>query len=133
MHMRGEPRTMQNDIYYDDVTRDVRRELAAYVAKADKAGIKNVLVDPGLGFGKTTEHNLQLTRDLGELATLAPVVYGASRKRFLGEITGRPVDDRERATAAICAIAVANGAAIVRVHDVAACTDAVRVASLVRR
>ena len=86
-----------------------------------------------LEFGKTTEHNLQLTRDLAQLTTLAPVVYGASRKRFLGEITGRAVDDRDRVTAAICAIAVANGAAILRVHDVAACADAVKVASLLRR
>ena len=131
MHMRGEPRTMQDDIHYDDITRDVYDALALAVAKANKAGIRKVLVDPGLGFGKTTAHNLQLTRDLRQFTTLAPVVYGASRKRFLGEITGRAIDDRERATAAICAIAIANGAAIVRVHDVAACSDAVNVASLV--
>jgi dihydropteroate synthase len=133
MHMRGEPRTMQNDAHYDDVTQDVLRELKAAVAKAHKAGITRVLIDPGLGFAKNTEHNLQLTRDLRQLTTLAPVVYGASRKRFLGEITGHAVDDRERATAAVCAIAVANGASVVRVHDVAACRDAVRVAAMVRR
>ncbi len=133
MHMRGEPRTLQTDVHYDDVTQEVLRELGTAVAKAHKAGITRVLIDPGLGFAKHTEHNLQLTRDLKQLTVLGPVVYGASRKRFLGEITGHNVDDRERATAAACAIAVANGASIVRVHDVAACRDAVRVAAMVRQ
>jgi dihydropteroate synthase len=92
-----------------------------------------LLVDPGIGFGKTPDHNLTLTRRLGELAALGrPIVYGPSRKRFLGEVTGRGVDDRDRATAAACAIAVAHGAHVLRVHDVGAVRDAIAVAAAVR-
>ncbi len=133
MHMRGEPRTMQQgELRYDGVTATVVTELERACAKARAAGIGRILVDPGIGFGKTAEHNLTLTKTLQSLTRLGPVVYGASRKRFLGELTGREVDDRERATAAISALAVMNGAAILRVHDVAACIDAVKVATAVR-
>jgi dihydropteroate synthase len=92
-----------------------------------------MLVDPGLGFGKNGTHNLSLTRHLGELADLGcAIVYGPSRKRFLGDITGRVVTDRDRATAAACAIAVMAGAHVLRVHDVGAVRDAVLVAAAAR-
>ena len=133
MHMRGEPRTMQQgDLRYDDVVATVIGDLARARDAARVAGVTRILVDPGIGFGKTAEHNLILTKRLGELKPLGPVVYGASRKRFLGELTERDTGDRDRATAAINALAVMNGAAILRVHDVAACIDAVRVAAAVR-
>jgi dihydropteroate synthase len=133
MHMRGEPRTMQQgELHYDDVTATVVTELERAAAKARSAGIGRILVDPGIGFGKTAAHNLVLTKTLAALARLGPVVYGASRKRFLGELTGRDAGDRERATAAISALAVVNGASIIRVHDVAACIDALKIATAVR-
>jgi dihydropteroate synthase len=136
MHMRGTPRTMQEgEIVYDDVVRDVRDFLAARVEAACAAGIArdSLLVDPGIGFGKRLPHNLALTRGLGAIAELGrPVVYGASRKRFLGEITGRPVEERDRATAAACVAAVLAGAHVLRVHDVAAVRDAVLVAEATR-
>jgi dihydropteroate synthase len=136
MHMRGEPRTMQvGEITYDDVVADIAAALEAAIGRAVDAGIarSRVLVDPGIGFGKTVDHNLTLTRRLGELAALGrPIVYGPSRKRFLGDVTGRGVDDRDRATAAACAIAVAHGAHVLRVHDVGAVRDAIAVAAAVR-
>jgi dihydropteroate synthase len=136
MHMRGQPRTMQEGpIVYGDVVREVRDALGAAVTRAVAAGVacERILVDPGLGFGKTAAHNLTLTRRLGELAALGrPIVYGPSRKRFLGETTGRAVSEREAATAAACALAVAAGAHVLRVHDVAAVRDAVLVARAVR-
>jgi len=136
MHLRGAPRTMQDGpIVYDDLLGEVLGALEAAVGKAVAAGVvrERIMVDPGIGFGKTCAHNLELTRRLGELGALGlPIVYGPSRKRFLGELTGRAVDDRERATAAACAAAVLNGAHVLRVHDVAAVRDAVLVAHGVR-
>lgn len=135
MHMRGEPRTMQEgEIIYNDVVADIRTYLANAINQAVAAGIKRerIMIDPGIGFGKTTQHNLTLTRHLGEFASLnCPIVYGPSRKRFLGEITSRPIYDRDRATAAVCALAIANGAHVLRVHDVNAVADAVKVAHAV--
>lgn len=136
MHMRGEPSTMQaGEIVYRDVVAEVRDHLLARARLAVVAGVarERILLDPGLGFGKTTAHNLELTRRLGELAATGyPIVYGPSRKRFLGEVTRREVHDRDRATAAACALAVSAGATILRVHDPAACVDAIRVAAAVR-
>ena len=133
MHMRGTPETMQSGpIDYMDVSSEVAVYLAAAIARAETCGVpkRRMMVDPGIGFGKQLEHNLTLTRDLGRLAALGcPVVYGPSRKRFLGDITGRPVTDRDRATAAACVAAVLNGAQILRVHNVAAVRDAVRIAA----
>ena len=136
MHMRGEPRTMQDgEIQYADLIGDVRAFLADAMARAATAGVapEQILVDPGIGFGKTVGHNLTLTRRLGELAALGrPIVYGPSRKRFLGDVTGRDVADRDRATAAACTAAVLAGAHVLRVHDVAAVKDAVAVATALR-
>lgn len=136
MHMRGEPRTMQTGpIVYADLLGEVRAFLSAALARGEAAGIPRarMLVDPGLGFGKTRAHNLSLTKHVGELGDLGcAIVYGPSRKRFLGDLTGRDVTDRDRATAAACALAVTAGAHVLRVHDVGAVRDAVVVAAAAR-
>jgi dihydropteroate synthase len=129
MHMRGEPSTMQDDPRYDDVVAEVREYLVARAAEARAAGVDEVWIDPGFGFGKTVEHNLALLHRLGELAgTGFPVVAGTSRKGFLGALTGgAPVDDRLEASLATAVVAAANGASMVRVHDVAHHVRAMRI------
>jgi dihydropteroate synthase len=122
MHMLGQPSTMQDNPRYDDVVSDVAHFLQSRLAKAMQCGIdaKRVLFDPGIGFGKTLEHNLQLLQHTATLASLGrPLVVGTSRKRFIGTITNEP-DPAKRlfGTAATIAWTVANGATIVRVHDV---------------
>jgi dihydropteroate synthase len=137
MHMLGEPRTMQNDPHYDDVVSEVKSFLEQRMAFAIGEGIaeERILLDPGIGFGKTLEHNLELLRRLDELVALGrPVVIGASRKSFLGRLTGREVDDRVAATVAINVLAFERGARVFRVHDVAPTHDALQVvAATVRR
>lgn len=131
MHMQGEPRTMQNDPRYDDVVSDVRRFLAERIFACEMSGIdkKRILADPGFGFGKTLEHNLALLRALDEFAALGvPLLVGLSRKAMIGTLTGREKHaDRAVGSAAAALIAVQKGAAIVRVHDVAATRDALAV------
>ena len=134
MHMRGEPRTMQEAPHYDDVVADVAAFLARRIADCRAAGIDlaRLAVDPGFGFGKRTTHNLALLKHLKELQKLGvPLVVGLSRKSMLEKLTGRPVGDRTAGSVALAAIAVLNGARIVRAHDVAATIDAVRVAAAV--
>lgn len=134
MHMQGAPRTMQREPRYQDVVREVRDFLAARVAAAQAAGIarERIVVDPGFGFGKTLEHNLQLLRHLDALRDLGvPVLAGLSRKSMLGTITGRPVGERLHASVAAALLAAERGAAILRVHDVAATRDALAVLSAV--
>jgi dihydropteroate synthase len=134
MHMLGTPRTMQQDPRYDDVVAEVKAFLAERVEAAVAAGVEEgrIWVDPGIGFGKTVEHNLELLRRLGELRDLGrPILVGTSRKSFLGRITGREVDERLGGTIASNVLAVANGAAGVRVHDVATIRDALRTAGAV--
>jgi len=134
MHMQGEPRTMQDAPHYDDVVADVHRFLAERLFACQMAGIdkKNLLVDPGFGFGKTLEHNLALLRALDRFPELAPVMAGLSRKSMIGTLTGRK-DPAERAvgSAAAALIAVQRGAAIVRVHDVAVTRDALAIVEAV--
>jgi dihydropteroate synthase len=122
MHMRGEPVTMQEAPRYDDVVAEVGAFLQERVAQARAAGVEEVWIDPGIGFGKTLEHNLALLRSLDRLvAGGVPVVVGASRKGSLGQLTGGAlVDDRLEASVATAVWAVEQGAAMVRVHDVAA-------------
>jgi dihydropteroate synthase len=135
MHMRGEPRTMQHDPRYGDVVAEVRAFLEARVRAVEAAGIgrERIVIDPGFGFGKTFEHNLELLRALGQFAGLGlPVLAGLSRKSMLGAITGRAVGERLFASVAAALIAAQKGAAIVRVHDVAATRDALAVWSAVR-
>jgi len=132
MHMLGEPRTMQDDPRYDDVVEDVRAFLEERMNAAIRAGVKEerIQLDPGIGFGKTLEHNLELLRRLDELAALGrPLVIGTSRKSFLGRLTGRDVTERVHATAATSVIAFERGATVFRVHDVAATRDALAVAA----
>jgi dihydropteroate synthase len=124
MHMRGSTATMQRNPHYRNVTREVAEFLKRRLDAAERAGIdnRNVLLDPGIGFGKTAGHNLQLLRDLPTLAALGrPLVVGTSRKSFLGKITGESAESgRPFGTAASVAWSAANGAAVVRVHDVKA-------------
>lgn len=134
MHMLGTPRTMQEDPTYDDVVDDVKAFLAGRIEAALTAGIeeRRIWVDPGIGFGKTLEHNVELLRRLDELAALGrPICVGTSRKSFIGKITGREVDERLGGTVASNVVAVANGAEILRVHDVRAVREAIQVAEAV--
>lgn len=131
MHMLGEPRTMQAKPEYDDVVAEVHRFLAERIFVAEMAGIdrKRIVVDPGFGFGKTTAHNLQLLAQLRRFTELGvPVLAGLSRKRSIGELTGRE-DPHERVAGSLAAhlIAAQNGAMLLRVHDVAATVDALKV------
>ena len=133
MHMQGTPRTMQQDPHYSDVVREVGDFLHARADACRAAGISvdRIALDPGFGFGKTLEHNLQLLRALPRLARDYPLLVGLSRKSMLGRLTGRPVELRLAGSIAMAALAVAGGARIVRCHDVAETVDAVRVASAV--
>lgn len=132
MHARGEPETMQRGVIeYDDVVEDVARFLEERVAFAVSRGLsrEQLLVDPGLGFGKRLPHNLALTRGLSRLSDVgAGVLYGPSRKRFLGELTGVSVAaERDRATVGAVCYGATVGADVVRVHDVKGCVEALRV------
>ena len=135
-HTRGSPKTMQSGaiVYPQGVVSAVLAGLDRSAAKAEAAGIprSRIMVDPGFGFGKSVEHNCQLLRELKALSELGlPIVVGTSRKTFLGTLTGRPVHERVYATAATVALAIGHGAAMVRVHDVAAMRDVVRVADAI--
>ncbi|HEX8959599.1 MAG TPA: dihydropteroate synthase, partial [Solirubrobacterales bacterium] len=134
MHMRGDPRTMQESPEYDDVVEDVKAFLAERLEAAIAAGVaeERVWLDPGIGFGKTLEHNLELLRRLGELRELGcPLVVGASRKSFIGKIDGSPVGERLGGTIAASVLAAAEGADVLRVHDVAEVAQAVKLAGAV--
>jgi dihydropteroate synthase len=130
MHMKGTPATMQADPRYDDVVAEVRDYLAGRAAALEAAGVarERIAIDPGFGFGKNFAHNAALLAGLRELAALGlPVVAGLSRKRMIGDITGRPVDERVAGSVAAALLAVQNGASIVRVHDVRQTVDALKV------
>jgi dihydropteroate synthase len=132
MHMLGEPRTMQADPRYDDVVDDVKAFLSERMEAAMRAGVaeERIQLDPGIGFGKTLAHNLELLRRLDELTDLGrPLVIGTSRKSFLGKITGRDVTERVPGTIATCVLALERGASVFRVHDVAEVSDALKVAA----
>lgn len=136
MHMQGEPRDMQHAPHYDDVVTEIYAFLAERVEAAIAAGIaeEQIIIDPGFGFGKTVAHNLELVRRLREFRSLGrPVLLGPSRKRTIGEITGKPADERTYGTAAVCAIGLANGANLIRVHDVAAMVDVARMVDAITR
>ncbi len=131
MHMLGEPRSMQDAPHYDDVVADVHRFLAERIFVAEMAGIdkKRILIDPGFGFGKTTQHNLQLLAQLQRFTALGvPVTAGLSRKRTIRELTGRDdMQARVHGSVAAHLIAAQRGALLLRVHDVAATVDAIKV------
>ena len=136
MHMLGEPKTMQREPHYDDVTREVRRFLEERAEHASAAGVgqENIILDPGIGFGKTLEHNLTLLARLDEIVALGPpVLLGASRKRFLGSITGvEDVKDRLFGTVATTVLGYERGVTLFRVHDVRANREALAVAEAIR-
>jgi dihydropteroate synthase len=134
MHMLGDPRTMQENPSYDDVVDDVKAFLAERIEFAISQGIveERIWIDPGIGFGKTVEHNLELHRRLGELSELGrPITFGSSRKSFIGKLTGAEVDQRIGGTIASSVIAYANGARMLRVHDVAPMRQALTVAEAI--
>jgi dihydropteroate synthase len=134
MHMRGNPRTMQDEPRYEDVVGEVRAFLAERIEAAIGAGVdeERIWVDPGIGFGKALEHNLELLRRLGELRELGrPLVVGASRKSFIARIDAAPVEQRLGGTIASSILAAAEGADVLRVHDVAETAQAARVASAI--
>jgi dihydropteroate synthase len=134
MHMLGEPRTMQENPVYDDVVDDVKAFLAERLEVAVGAGVaeERIWLDPGIGFGKTLEHNLELLRRLGELRELGrPLVIGTSRKSFLGTIDGSPVGERIGGTIASSVLAAAEGADVIRVHDVAETAQAMKMAGAI--
>jgi dihydropteroate synthase len=135
MHMQGDPKTMQRRPRYDNLMADICRHLRQGLAAARRAGIPEdrTILDPGIGFGKTLDHNLEILARLGELKSLGrPILVGVSRKRFIGDLTGlaRPAD-RTFGTAAACALALAAGAMILRVHDVPEMRQAAAVAAAI--
>ena len=135
MHMQGEPRSMQQAPSYGDVVAEVRAFLGERVQACRDAGVggDRIAIDPGFGFGKSLEHNLELLGSLDRLAAEGlPVLVGLSRKSMIGQLTGRAADARLPGSVALAAIAVTYGASIVRAHDVAATVDAVRIAAAVR-
>ena len=135
MHMQGDPRSMQNRPEYRDVVAEVMQFLAERVAACEQAGLgrERLILDPGFGFGKTPQQNVELLANLRQLQQLAcPVLIGVSRKSTLGVITGRAVEDRLAASVAAATAAVLQGAQIIRTHDVAETLDAVRIAFCIR-
>ncbi|VAX16076.1 Dihydropteroate synthase [hydrothermal vent metagenome] len=133
MHMKGTPQTMQKRPAYKNVTLDIATFFKERIKTCSKNGIDKIVVDPGIGFGKTVNHNLQIINRLDEFAKLGrPVMIGHSRKSFIGKILGDESTERETATAAITAMAVKNGASIIRIHNVLANRQAAMIASAVR-
>jgi len=134
MHMQGKPRTMQANPEYEQVTSDVKAFLRDRAARCVEAGVASdlIVIDPGFGFGKTHQHNVELLANLRQFADLEfPLLVGLSRKSTLGELTGRDVEDRLAGSISAAVIAVMNGAQILRVHDIRETVDALRVASAV--
>jgi dihydropteroate synthase len=130
MHMQGTPETMQKAPHYDDVVAEVGAFLRERARALEAAGVasERIAIDPGFGFGKTREHNVELFRGLPVLASMGyPVLAGLSRKRLIGDITGRALDDRVAGSVAAALLAVQNGARLVRVHDVRETVDAMKV------
>jgi dihydropteroate synthase len=135
MHMRGDPRTMQNDVEYSDIVAEISGFLSAQGRFAEQAGCSanQIVIDPGIGFGKSAAGSLELLGRIDELAALAyPVLVGPSRKSFIGQTLGLSVDDRVEATIAACLAAFAGGAALFRVHDVAPVRRALDMAQAIR-
>ncbi|MBI5141293.1 MAG: dihydropteroate synthase [Nitrospirae bacterium] len=136
MHMRGNPKTMQQDLHYDDLLGEIERFFQERIEAAVAAGVREdlIMIDPGIGFGKTVEHNLEIIRELGKFRSFGrPVVLGPSRKAFIGKILDLPVQERLEGTLAAVVMGMANGADMVRVHDVRAAARAARVADSIKR
>jgi dihydropteroate synthase len=136
MHMQGTPSDMQVEPHYDDVVADIKDFFRERLAWAEKNGISSekIIIDPGIGFGKTVAHNLTILRRLEEFSELGcPVLIGHSRKSFIGKLLGSEVDERDAATAAISALCVMKGVSILRVHDVAMNVEAVRLTEAIKQ
>ena len=136
MHMRGQPSTMQQNPEYHDVVAEVRHFLTLRIAACTKLGIarRNIVVDPGFGFGKTVEHNLKLLNRLEQLQVLGhPILVGLSRKSLISHVLGQPLEQRLAGGLALAAIAVLRGAAIIRTHDVRETYDVVRLCAAVQQ
>lgn len=134
MHMQGEPGTMQKKPQYENVTTEVIEFLEERIACCEAAGIprERIVLDPGFGFGKTLEHNLQLLRDLSDLVALGfPVLVGLSRKSMIAKLLGRDLDERLPASVVLATLAAQKGARLIRVHDVAATHDALQILSAI--
>lgn len=133
MHMKGTPKEMQKNPSYNDVVNEIKGYFKLKLKEAEKAGIRSVILDPGIGFGKSTEHNLMILKRLNEFKSLkCPILVGPSRKSFIGNITGLDAGSRLEGTIASVSIAVMNGANIVRVHDVKECKRAAQVSDAIR-
>jgi dihydropteroate synthase len=133
MHMKGTPKVMQQEAEYDDVVSEVREFLARQAREAERAGIRDIVIDPGIGFAKTARHTVEILRRLREFTTLGyPVLAGPSRKSFIGRLTGAPAEERLEGTIAAVTAAILHGARIVRVHDVKECKHAAQVADAIR-
>ncbi|MCC6263144.1 MAG: dihydropteroate synthase [Bryobacterales bacterium] len=134
MHMQGTPQTMQLAPRYHDVVHEIAAYLKTQAALAREAGIRDIAIDPGIGFGKTVAHNLEILGRLREFAALGyPLLLGPSRKSFLGKVPGAAVDEKRlEGTIAACVVAALNGAGILRVHDVAECKRALCVVDAIR-
>jgi dihydropteroate synthase len=136
MHMRGEPKTMQENPRYGDAIGEITRELAGSIDFAHSCGIREdrIIIDPGIGFGKRVQDNLAILRDLGSLRTLGcPILIGLSRKSFIGAVLDKPVDQRLIGTVAAHMLALMNGADILRVHDVEEAVETVKMYEAIRR
>jgi len=136
MHIQGTPADMQNHPTYQDLMGEIIVFLQEAIERAVKAGIRRemLLVDPGIGFGKTFDHNLEIIRELGRLATLQqPILLGSSRKAFIGHILNKEAPERDLGTMATIAAGILNGAQIVRVHNVAMALQTVRVIDAIKR
>jgi dihydropteroate synthase len=132
MHMRGNPQTMQIAPQYENLMEEVITYLGRSIQIAESAGIDHIIIDPGIGFGKTVEHNLELIRNLSQFKRLnKPILLGVSRKSFIGKTLGLPVEDRLEASLAAAVIGVMNGAKIVRAHDVPETVRALNMAQLI--
>jgi len=131
--MKGTPQNMQENPVYNDVVAEVIAFLKERLTFASDMGVEDMIVDPGIGFGKTVEHNLQVLRNLGEFRRLKrPILVGPSRKSFIGKLTGLPPSERLEGTLAAVAVASLNGANIVRVHDVVECKRVLQVVDAIR-
>ena len=134
MHIKGTPRTMQQDPKYEDVVTEVKSFLRDAVGLAERKGIEQIMIDPGIGFGKTLEHNIQIFHRLKEFSELGyPVLIGPSRKSFIGKILDLPVEERLEGTAAAVAVSIMNGASVIRVHDVKQMKRVARVVDAITR
>ena len=133
MHMKGTPKTMQENPVYQNVVQEIKVFFKERITAARKAGIEDIIIDPGIGFGKTLKHNLCILKNLGELKSLGyPILVGPSRKAFIGAVTGAPVTERLSGSLAAVVVSIMNGAHIVRVHDVRECSQAIHVVDAIR-